>query len=109
MIMSEYNHNRTFVSQQTVFGLLCVFVVALMGCWFFTFRVVGQVPATEKIVIELPETETRPAEFVEVIREKPGRKYYGALLHPFGFMILVLSVILAGTVLIVWVARHGRQ
>jgi hypothetical protein len=109
MIMSEYNNNRSFVSQQTVFGLLCVFFAALTGCWFVASRIVSHVPATETIVIELPETESRPAEFVEVIREKPERKYYGALLHPFGFMILVLSVILAGTVLIVWVAHHGRQ
>jgi hypothetical protein len=109
MIMSEYNNNRSFVSQQTVFGLLCVFVAALIGCWFMAFRAVSQVPATETITIELPETETRPAEVVEVIREKPERKYYGALFHPFGFMILGLSVVGAGTVLIVWVARHGRQ
>jgi hypothetical protein len=107
MIMSEYNNNRSFVTQQTVFGLLCVFFAALMGCWFVASRIVSHVPATETIVIELPETESRPAEVVEVVQEKP--QPFRALLHPFGFMILVLSVILAGTVLIVWVARHGRQ
>jgi hypothetical protein len=109
MVMSDYNDNRVYQTQQTILAALFIIVAFVGGCWFMAFRHISHVPATETIVIELPETETRPAEVVEVIREKPERKYYGALFHPFGFMILGLSVVGAGTVLIVWVARHGRQ
>lgn len=110
--MSKNYDNRTFVTQQTILAVLFIVVAFFGGCWFMAYRAVSQAPATEVITITLPETNSRPAEVMEVIQEKPERKYLSALLHPFGFMILLLAIIAAGgglILLIVYIDRPDHE
>lgn len=68
-------------------------------------------PTTETITVTLPpelQASNAPPQTVEVEREKPERKWFGALLHPFGFMILLLVIIGSGAGLILLVIYLDR-
>lgn len=89
-------------------GALCVIVALFGGCWFFAYHAYVMAPTTEAITITLPpelQASNAPAQTIEIERPMPGREYFSALLHPFGFMVLLLVIIGAGGGLIL---RLGR-
>lgn len=106
-----------------LFGALLVIVAFFGGCWFMAYRVYTTTPATETITVTLPPgvmagdvvlvaspEQVSDAQTVEVVREKPWRDDFGALLHPFGFVILLLLIIGAGggvIWLVVWGGNYG--
>lgn len=84
-------------------GALCV-IVALFGClWFMAYQVYTTTPATETITVTLPPEMVvssaglgEPAQTIEIEQVKPYRDDFSALLHPFGFMALLLGIIGTG-------------
>lgn len=115
--MSGKYSNRIFETQQTVLAALCVIVAFVGGCWFLAPRVYTTAPTTEVIMVTLPPemvasnavlTVAPEPVTVEVEREKPERKWFGALLHPFGFMVLLLVIIGSGAGLILLVIYLDR-
>jgi hypothetical protein len=115
--MSGNHNSQNLVNQQGVlFGALCVFIAFIGGCWFFAYHAYTLTPATETITVTLPPEMiagkaglAEPPQTVEVERLKPGREYLGALLHPFGFMILMLAIIAVGGVVALVGVRYGRE
>lgn len=116
--MSEKYNNQLFATQQTILAALCLIVAFFGGCWFFSYHAYVTAPTTEAITVTLPPEMVaskaglaEPVQTVEVVREKPERKYFSALLHPFGFMILLLVIVGTGGLLIfsvTWLGAHKR-
>lgn len=102
-------------------GALCVIVALIGGCWFLAYRVYTTTPATETITVTLPpgvmagdvilvespwSQVSNTPQVVEIVREKPWRDDFSALLHPLGFMILLLLIVGAGGG-VIWLAVWG--
>lgn len=120
----NYSNQSEQISK--LLGVLCVIVAAFGGCWFMAYRVYTTSPTTETITVTLPpgvmagdvvlvaspEQVSNTPQTVEVVREKPWRDDFSALLHPFGFMILLLLIVGAGGGVIwlaVWGGNYGRH
>lgn len=116
-MQTNRNNIRIFETQQTILAALFVILAFVGGCWFLSYRVYTAAPATEVIMVTLPpDMVSQPSGFdggpepvtVEVEREKPWRKDFSALLHPFGFMVLLLVIVGAGAGLILLVIYLDR-
>lgn len=117
--MSGKYNNNLFATQQTILGALYVIVALVGGCWFLAYRVYTTAPTTETITVTLPPEIVaskaglaEPLQTIEIEREKPGRKWFSALLHPLGFLALLLVIVGVGAgliLLVIWLDRGARD
>lgn len=125
-MQTNRNNIHILSIQQTILAALLLILAFVGGLWFLAHRVYTTTPTTEVIMITLPPemvasnavltvapvgnsyAPTASAVTVEIEREKPERKWFSALLHPFGFMVLLLVIIAFGSYLLVLVSYYGQ-
>lgn len=119
-----YENNNYDSRLGKIFAALCVALALVGACWFLAYRAYTTEPTTEVITVQLPpgvmasnvvlvaspEQATAPT---EIVREKPERRWFSALLHPLGFGVLLLVIIGAGggivVILLVSLRSGGEQ
>ena len=113
--MSGNYHSQDLENRQgLLFGVLVVLFAFVGGCWFMAYHAYTTTPATETITVTLPAEMiaskglAEPAETIEIERVKPWRESFSALLHPFGYIILMLLVTVVGGLLIFLANSRGQ-